>query len=726
MGKDVIPFKFHPRVFNSLGADLVTDDIVAIIELVKNAYDAGADKVVISFLKVSDKTKEELKSDKRNKKIKQDDEIILEIFDNGQGMTRKIIENVWFTVATPYKEKNKSIKMTNNINRTVSGEKGLGRLSTARLGNSLEMYTKSEKEPCWKVSINWNSITESDNISDTGGIIEESTFPYNNYSSGTIVRINDLYRIWSNEELLYASVEELKNNLSRFVSPFSEPKQKGKFEIFIKTPLSTSEIKITSPKYLKSPIYCISGEVDDTGMIQYEYNYDNSKKKRKKKGIINKIEVIEADQDFLFCGPFKYELRVWDYDGENIDIFTNRFDIKRSELHKSISYHKGISVYRDGILILPKTDISRDWLGLDLRRISRLGARISNRQIIGYVSITADNNPQIIDASNREGFKNNEEIRIFKKYLIKIVQKMEHFREEDKTREDHTEPPFSDILGKFFPNELKDKVEKIISDNGTYDDIRNAIQEYEDNYDQAYEDLNKRAYYYSRMATIGTLSAFLIHEISGRTGDISLLHKKIRNYEKQAIIKWISIKEPLITSENAVKSLDNLTERFSPLAIKKVNKTRNKCDPLLELNTIISVFKQDLEKKNIQLKNNKVNVTLEVFSGELSSIYYNLFSNAVFWLNTIIKRDKIIEVNYKLNSEKTRLIIGFHDSGPGIEKGMEEKIFWPGVTTRTDGFGMGLTVVSELVSQYNGKMTLIKPGKLGGATFKFDLPIKRA
>ena len=63
------------------------------------------------------------------------------------------------------------------------------------------------------------------------------------------------------------------------------------------------------------------------------------------------------------------------------------------------------------------------------------------------------------------------------------------------------------------------------------------------------------------------------------------------------------------------------------------------------------------------------------------------------------------------------------DSGPGVSEGMEDKIFWPGWTKRNDGFGMGLTVASELVSQYGGKMSLIKPGELGGLTLKFDLPI---
>jgi signal transduction histidine kinase len=717
MKKEIVPFKFHPRVFNSLGADLVTDDIVAIIELVKNAYDAGANKVTISFLKEAE-----------NKKTKNDDEngsekIFLEICDNGHGMTKKIIKDAWFTIATPYKEKNNAVKIDDIIDRTVSGEKGLGRLSTARLGSLLEMYTKAEGEPCWKVSLNWDKIVDTDNISDTGGVLEEAQFPHDNYKTGTVIRIKRLYKDWADEDILRISVEDLKNNLSRFISPFSDMKQYGKFGIFIKTPLSASEIKITTPKYLNYPIYSILGEMGDNGIIKYEYKYSNGQNKRTKKGVLNEIDDKEIGQEYKFCGPFKFELRAWDYDDNSMDIFRNRFDIKKAELQRSISYHKGISVYRDGILALPKTDVSRDWLGLDLRRISRIGARISNRQIIGYVSITAKNNPKIIDASNREGFKNNAEVKTFKNYLFKIVQRLEYFRNEEKNDADHQDPPFSDILGKIFPGNLKDKIETIISNNGTYNDILNSIREYEIETEKAQDDLSKRAYYYSRMATIGTLSAFIIHEINGRTIDISSLHTNLRKYEKQQIIKWLPIKKPLERSENAVDSLVSLANRFSPLAIKKVNKSKCVCDPIAELNSVITAFEQDLKKKKITVKFNNISVILSVFPGELSSIYYNLFSNAVYWLNKKEKNDRIINVNFSLRSDKIRLIVLFQDSGPGIENGMEEKIFWPGITFRSDGFGMGLTVASELVSQYSGRMTLIKPSKLGGATFRFDLPI---
>jgi signal transduction histidine kinase len=684
----------------------VTDDIVAIIELVKNAYDAGADKVTISLFKDR----------------KDNNDIVLEIFDNGQGMTRNIIENAWFTIATPYKEKNNFIEI-NSIRRTVSGEKGLGRLSTARLGSLFEMYTKTETEPCWKVSIDWDKIADADNISDAGGSLESDQFPYTNCKSGTVIRIKNLHKNWSDEDILQESIEDLKNNLSRFISPFSRIKKYGQFTIAIKTPLSEYENKVSTPKYLKFPMYSMSGKISDAGTIKYEYKFNNGTSKRVKSGTISQNEIKETDQEFSFCGPFEFELRVWDYDDHSMEIFNNRFEIKKRDLQKSISYHKGISVYRDGVLVLQKTDTSRDWLGLDLRRISRVGARISNRQIIGYVSITAKDNPKIIDASNREGFKNNTEVKTFNNYLLKIIHKLEHLKEEEKIKGDYHEPPFSDILGRIFPGDLKDKIETVINSNGSYEDILNIIREYEAETEKAQDDLKKRAYYYSRMATIGTLSAFIIHEINGRTMDIGSLHTNLRKQEKKQVIKWVSIKSPLEKSEKAVDSLVSLAERFSPLAIKRINKSKCVCDPIDELKAVISVFEQDLIKKDVLVKFNNTSAVLLVFPGEISSIYYNLFSNAIYWLNTKEDRDKIIDIRFSLSVDKKRMIILFQDSGPGIEDGMEEKIFWPGITNRKDGFGMGLTVASELVSQYNGKMMLIKPAELAGAAFRFDLPV---
>ena len=88
-----IPLKMHPRVFAALGADLVTNDIVAVIELVKNSYDAFASEVRVSFLRHEGSLFP-----------------YLEIKDNGLGMTKEVIDEVWCTVATPYKETHPFVK----------------------------------------------------------------------------------------------------------------------------------------------------------------------------------------------------------------------------------------------------------------------------------------------------------------------------------------------------------------------------------------------------------------------------------------------------------------------------------------------------------------------------------------------------------------------------------------------------------------------------------------
>lgn len=116
-------FKIHPRVFAALGADLVTNDVVAIIELVKNSYDAYATRVDIRFGQDSS------------------GERWLEVEDNGSGMAEKTIKNVWCVVATPYRQKHQ-YGVKGNKRRRVSGEKGLGRLATARLGKQMEVETK--------------------------------------------------------------------------------------------------------------------------------------------------------------------------------------------------------------------------------------------------------------------------------------------------------------------------------------------------------------------------------------------------------------------------------------------------------------------------------------------------------------------------------------------------------------------------------------------------------
>ena len=58
------------------------------------------------------------------------------------------------------------------------------------------------------------------------------------------------------------------------------------------------------------------------------------------------------------------------------------------------------------------------------------------------------------------------------------------------------------------------------------------------------------------------------------------------------------------------------------------------------------------------------------------------------------------------------------DSGPGVAPGDEEIIFQPYYSTKPNGIGLGLTIVGEIMAEYEGELSLFKSGLLGGASFR--------
>ena len=298
-GFDKIPFRMHPRVFAALGADLVTNDVVAVIELVKNSYDAFAANVWLRFSEDPDLGP------------------FLEIEDDGIGMTRDIIEDVWCMVATPFKEENPIISSGEKARR-VAGEKGLGRLSVARLGGFLTMLTQAENSPCLEVTVNWSEISGGDNIDESFAGCRQflGDSPFKN--TGTSIKIYDLNGRWDDNR-----ISDLEENLARLISPFSD--HLGDFNIYLSVleKDETDEIKIESPDFLEFPKYAIEGAADINGNISCTYRFKSisGKTARERDLSLSWERLYDSIQDkerFPFsdksasCGPFSFEIRAWD------------------------------------------------------------------------------------------------------------------------------------------------------------------------------------------------------------------------------------------------------------------------------------------------------------------------------------------------------------------------------------------------------------------------------
>lgn len=705
---DHIPFRMHPRVFAALGADLVTNDVVAVIELVKNSYDAFASDVWIRFLSDADNGD------------------FLEIEDDGQGMTREVIEDVWCLVATPFRKLNPLAKSGKNVRR-VAGEKGLGRLSVARLGNRLHMLTQSPGSECWEVELNWSDISSGDDLSacfaNCRKYSEKSPFR----KSGTRLRIYGLNGPWDESR-----IADLEENLARLISPFAPL---GDFNIFLCRPgeSRTEEVRIESPEFLSKPKYALIGQVDDFGNIKCGYRFDPIREGRGRAKDLKLAweQVYDGIQDptrFPFkadkahCGAFSFEIRVWDIGPEHTQEIAERFDFQRSQVRKAIRAHKGISVYRDGVLVLPKSDNTRDWLGLDLRRVSKVGTRLSTSQVVGYVSITAEGNPNIKDTSDREKLVSLLEVGEFEELLRAAVALLENERDEDRVRPDRG-TPLEDLFGSLTAEETMAEVNDLAEEGAQASEAVPIVRALGARLDAARKTIQERFVYYSRLATVGTIAQMLVHEIRNRTTAFGSFLEFIKS--RFGPFKDKDLAEEYRSADSAVNALERLADTFSPLASRTFRRRHRHSILEERIRECLGLNAGEIGRKGITCHVPGSETHVAVDPGELDAILLNLINNSIFWLSQAAKEKREIEFRLAIINEGARVRVWVHDTGPGLHEDDVDKVFWPGITRKPGGIGMGLTVASELVAEYGGHMSTKRPGTRGGASFAFDLPLKK-
>ena len=704
-----IPFRLHPRVFAALGSDLVTNDFVAITELVKNAYDAFADRVDVRFR--TDETRGDY----------------IEIQDNGFGMDRVAVETVWCVVATPYRADNPVSRKGSKTRRTA-GEKGLGRLSMARLGNRLEMLTQAKGQLCLRVEIEWTGLSQASSLDHCFAGIEEYDGPSLFKHSGTLLRIYDLQAEWSNERL-----EELHEHLSRLLSPFSGVED---FAIWLHPKdENVKPAKIATPDFLKNPKYRLSVTADASGTLTCKYEFrpiGERKPKRKTTTTLDWATIRDAIRDDTrsrvvkniskpSCGPFSLEIRAWDIDTPDLDEIDEHFHVKKSMIRSAIRAHKGISVYRDGILVLPKTEGARDWLGLDLRRVSKYGPRLSTSQIIGYVSITAKDNRDIKDTSDRERLAHSPGVAAFEELIKAAVFTLERERDPDRLEQKTAERPLKQLFGDLSADTLLDDIKAVAEKDEPASAAVPLVDKFNRALKETREEIERRFVYYSRLATIGTLAQMLVHEVRNKTTIIGSFLTAIA--EKGEVSP--ALKERLERAQNALNSLDRLADTFAPLASRSFGRGRRSSVLEDRIAAALALRQRDTNELKIEVRfASTTHTPVAVDPGELDAVVLNVIDNAIYWLGQLKKGERTLEVRTARTRRGDRIKVSVHDSGPGISAENAERVFWPGVTTKPGGIGMGLTVASEIVDAYDGKMALVQPGELGGASFEFDLPLK--
>jgi nitrogen-specific signal transduction histidine kinase len=685
------------RLIKTIGEDLISNNIVAIIELVKNSYDANSPIVVVEF----QGEVERIVEGKKEKRVIKKDLSKLIILDEGDGMDLNIIENVWMEPATNFKKKS----VNENKLRRFTGEKGIGRFASAKLASKLDIYTRKKDDNEIVVNFNWDDFSDEEKYLEeikTKWFVRE---PQTISTKGTILELNELNNSWDEHQ-----IRELRVSLSRLLSPIS-PTEDFLIELRLPDGLEDLSGLIERPETLNRPDYYIKGSISLEGIPEIVYF---SKKNNESIPLSLSIEEfnLRNPSRIPICGPFQFEFKVWNRDSDSIKSLANDIESTVKNVKGDLDDLAGISIYRDNFRVIPYGNKNNDWLNLNIRRVNNPTMRLSNNQIVGYVSIGLDTNPELKDQSNREGIVDSQSFVDLKEFIILILNEVEIRRYNERPREnDDIVKGKESLFDRFSLKEVLVYLNEKLPENN---EVLYLIQQKEIEINEGVKKVQEIISRYRRLTTLGQLIDVILHDGGNYLGKIDIQANLIKRQLKNSTINFDGIESNADKIIKIREDFAQLFKRIEPFGGRK----RGRPKQIIVEDIICNQFSlahRDLEKLNInyELPSSKNTVTID--EAELGIILMNLIQNSVYWLESVNHERKIfVDVARDLDS----LSIIFSDNGPGIKEGTELSVFDPYFSTKPDGIGLGLTIVGELVSEYNGDFYLLNNGPLEGANFK--------
>lgn len=740
-----IPFTASARTAMLIGAENFSNPEGAIIELVKNAYDADSPSCYILF-------------DGENEHFSD-----IYIIDFGGGMDIPTINDCWMQIGTDNKQQN--IETANGCIK--SGAKGIGRFALNRLGSKAIMYTHKDGQDAFSWNVDWNDFDApgkliNEIMADLEvvplAMIQENllrlskrfkiSFP--NFITGTILNIRQLADSWNDETLshLFVSLQDL-------IPPFDIPSFQQYLYVAENDNYGKVEVKYYDDfDYKVSAMYNQNGllvdvrrneldinalrseyrglfELDD--MKRFPYRLEDFEKESYQLhlglGELSGIRDSKLVEEYASkLGAFRFDF--YFVKSSKSDISSEKFDAKypyrqfspthrRQWLRKNI----GVKIYRDKFRVRPYGENGDDWLHLGDRYSQnpigagqRMGGyHIRQNQIVGVVEISRLNNLYLQDKSGREGLQENEVFSLFKEILLGIINIMEVDRNTVMYN-------LSLLYDLNHPKENAKKQADKAQNAGEYTQANyNALSQGYTVVKQELEDKEAEVRLLRNLASTGLIITSFSHELN----NLSIQTKSRYDNMLYAL--------NLVTSIDNVKKL-GLKDYQNPYEVIKTQKNYDEqVRSWLEF-SINSISKDKRLRKSIHLKSyfklfkktwmtvmNELNIDFDVkgFSDDMQikafvidfdTIFNNLISNSIYAIK--VKKSTInrkIRIDGKLEDEYLSIIIS--DSGKGLDKQYQNNpsvIFNAFESSRCNkngekiGTGLGLYIVKATINEYKG------------------------
>jgi len=388
-------FKTNILLKNIIGKDLITDDNLAVLELVKNSFDAGSPKVSIIYKNI-------VSNDDNVKLVsptKQTSQLIIR--DEGTGMDEEDLINKWLNIA--YSEKK---GLRENHGRKQAGNKGVGRFSCDRLGHFLTIYSRKNGSNYYKLFIDWRSF-EKEGLQDfliqdiklkidemsSEDFIKQTN--YDPFDSGTILEIAYLREFWTKEKIL-----SLKRELEKFINP-NQIFSSSHFDVYLYAHDYLQDDNIDTDDIKK-----INGKVENKIFDKLNFKSSSITSCIDERGEYVTTTLQDRGKDIFilkeknsFTQLCNVKITVYYLNPYAKRYFTNQTGIR------SVDFGS-IFLFIDGFRVPPYGDDGDDWLGLEIRKGQGYNRYLGTREIVGRIEVN-NNHDKFIIISNRSGVVNN-------------------------------------------------------------------------------------------------------------------------------------------------------------------------------------------------------------------------------------------------------------------------------------------------------------------------------
>ena len=724
MKPESLSIRPYARLLTMLGDQLIKNERIALVELIKNAYDADADRVEVRF-------------EDFNEDMTHGEHSRIVVWDDGTGMTAETVRTQWMNPATPlkYLEKQQGRGKTLGKKRVIQGEKGIGRFAILKLGRVITVTTRPRRANFETVLAYDFSCFDDDFVSENGQSKEifldqiridcshstPTKLPGSEH--GTVIEIQNLKGAW-NDYIIKQLCQDV-SNLTDPVSRITSRKDSKRFEIAIFCNGEPRSVEADSVETLQSliedkPVLNIQGRFYSQKNAFVFETKDRENKISLQDAKITGLWVwrqrfgkpnVEAAVDQKYgCGDFRFQFYIFDF-SRGID---GRHALTQGE--KNLLKGHRIYLYRDDVRVYPYGDPDDDWLSIDVTRgTGRAGDFFSNDQIIGWIDITQKDNPNLRDKTNREGLIETggeaHDLIFLVQTFLSYIKQYPYARYHQEQQQRNTAQLVRDEV---VARRLAD-LRKGLKKSG-HQPQSLQVAKIEAEYKREKEHLSQRAEITEDLAGVGLSVEMASHDIMLLMNRAQEIGGRLARATRTA--GGDEIREQVDMLVGVLQQIsDGMQDVQSLFKSSRRRRTSLKVEPVLD--KIYQIYKTLLEQRGIRYKKVKVSdlpLVANTTDGVVMQVLINLFDNASYWLDTVDLAGR--EIRVTIDGEQGELI--FSDSGPGVDPEDLPYIFEPFYSGKgQEGRGLGLYIARQLLERHDYQIVVAEhpEGGLLGANF---------